>query len=60
TVDWVNSNFNKKNTPTLPFSGWSRDESKRLIMHCGNVDNARVNYSFPRALNETLLSLIQI
>ncbi|MGS6212450.1 hypothetical protein ACVGWY_10080, partial [Enterobacter intestinihominis] len=31
TVDWVNSNFNKKNTATLGFSGWSRDESTGLI-----------------------------
>lgn len=57
TVDWVNSNFNKKNTATLGFSGWSRDESTGLIMQWGNVDNARGTYSFPRAFNGTCFAV---
>ena len=57
TVDWVNSNFNKKNTATLGFSGWSRDESTGLIMQWGNVDNARGTYSFPRAFNDTCFAV---
>ncbi|MGR6213691.1 gp53-like domain-containing protein [Enterobacter hormaechei] len=57
TVDWVNSNFNKKNTATLGFSGWSRDESTGLIMQWGNVDNAKGTYSFPRAFNDTCFAV---
>lgn len=57
TVDWVNSNFNKKNTATLGFSGWSRDESTGLIMQWGNVDNARGTYTFPRAFNQTCFAV---
>ncbi|HEG2142421.1 gp53-like domain-containing protein [Enterobacter hormaechei] len=57
TVDWVNSNFNKKSTATLGFSGWSRDESTGLIMQWGNVDNARGTYSFPRAFNDTCFAV---
>ena len=57
TVDWVNSSFNKKNTATLGFSGWSRDESTGLIMQWGNVDNARGTYSFPRAFNDTCFAV---
>ncbi|HGG8938508.1 TPA: hypothetical protein ACJJ08_004415, partial [Enterobacter hormaechei subsp. xiangfangensis] len=57
TVDWVNSNFNKKSTATLGFSGWSRDESTGLIMQWGNVDNARGTYTFPRAFNQTCFAV---
>ena len=52
TVDWVNSNFNKKNSAQMGFSGWSRDESTGLLMQWGNVDNARGTYSFPRAFSD--------
>lgn len=50
--DYLYNTYNKKNTATLGFSGWSRDESTGLIMQWGNVDNARGTYSFPRAFND--------
>ncbi|WP_350366155.1 gp53-like domain-containing protein [Enterobacter hormaechei] len=50
--DYLKNTYNKKNTATLGFSGWSRDESTGLIMQWGNVDNARGTYSFPRAFND--------
>ncbi|EKE1131758.1 hypothetical protein OTE41_001434 [Salmonella enterica] len=49
---YLDNRFNRKNTATLGFSGWSRDESTGLIMQWGNVDNARGTYSFPRAFND--------
>ena len=57
TVDWVNSNFNKKNSAQMGFSGWSRDESTGLLMQWGNVDNARGTYSFPRAFSDTCFAV---
>lgn len=50
--DYLKNTYNKKNTATLGFTGWSRDESTGLIMQWGNVDNARGTYSFPRAFND--------
>lgn len=57
TADWVNSNFNKKNSAQMGFSGWSRDESTGLLMQWGNVDNARGTYSFPRAFSDTCFAV---
>ncbi|EPX8870018.1 gp53-like domain-containing protein [Salmonella enterica subsp. enterica serovar Montevideo] len=55
--DYLNNTYNKKNTATLGFSGWSRDESTGLIMQWGNVDNARGTYTFPRAFNQTCFAV---
>ncbi|MCX8288288.1 phage tail protein [Enterobacter pseudoroggenkampii] len=57
TTDWVNNSFNKKNTATMGFSGWSRDESTGLIMQWGNVDKANGTYSFPRAFIDTCFAV---
>ncbi|QXR25599.1 hypothetical protein EGK69_007730 [Citrobacter freundii] len=54
---YLDNRFNRKNTATLVFSGWSRDESTGLIMQWGNVDNARGTYSFPRAFNDTCFAV---
>ncbi|EAM8602230.1 hypothetical protein AKM92_05015 [Salmonella enterica] len=55
--DYLNNTYNKKNTATLGFSGWSRDESTGLIMQWGNVDNANGTYSFPRAFSDTCFAV---
>ncbi|HEG2127398.1 TPA: hypothetical protein SCS46_002856 [Enterobacter bugandensis] len=55
--DYLYNTYNKKNTATLGFSGWSRDESTGLIMQWGNVDNARGTYTFPRAFNQTCFAV---
>ncbi|EBQ1198153.1 hypothetical protein AZD84_05675 [Salmonella enterica] len=55
--NYLDNRFNRKNTATLGFSGWSRDESTGLIMQWGNVDNARGTYSFPRAFNDTCFAV---
>ncbi|EGO7646157.1 hypothetical protein FQJ16_13825 [Escherichia coli] len=54
---YLDNRFNRKNTATLGFSGWSRDESTGLIMQWGNVDNARGTYSFPRAFSDTCFAV---
>ena len=54
---YLDNRFNRKNTATLGFSGWSRDESTGLIMQWGNVDNARGTYSFPRAFGDTCFAV---
>ncbi|HHS3110034.1 TPA: phage tail protein [Salmonella enterica subsp. enterica serovar Infantis] len=55
--DYLNNTYNKKNTATLGFSGWSRDESTGLIMQWGNVNNANGTYSFPRAFSDTCFAV---
>lgn len=55
--NYLDNRFNRKNTATLGFSGWSRDESTGLIMQWGNVDNARGTYSFPRAFSDTCFAV---
>lgn len=55
--DYLNNTYNKKNTATLGFSGWSRDESTGLIMQWGNVSNANGTYSFPRAFSDTCFAV---
>ncbi|AVJ80780.1 gp53-like domain-containing protein [Enterobacter hormaechei] len=54
---YLDNRFNRKNTATLGFSGWSRDESTGLIMQWGNVDNANGTYSFPRAFIDTCFAV---
>ncbi|ECU9514679.1 hypothetical protein BLK80_004193 [Salmonella enterica subsp. enterica serovar Mbandaka] len=54
---YLDNRFNRKNTATLGFSGWSRDESTGLIMQWGNVDNANGTYSFPRAFSDTCFAV---
>lgn len=55
--DYIYNTYNKKNTATLGFSGWSRDESTGLIMQWGNVDKANGTYSFPRAFIDTCFAV---
>ncbi len=55
--NYLDNRFNRKNTATLGFSGWSRDESTGLIMQWGNVDNANGTYSFPRAFSDTCFAV---
>ncbi|MGS2728163.1 phage tail-collar fiber domain-containing protein [Enterobacter sp. CFEC93] len=55
--DYLNNTYNKKNTATLGFSGWSRDESTGLIMQWGNIDKANGTYSFPRAFIDTCFAV---
>lgn len=55
--DYLNNTYNKKNTATLGFSGWSRDESTGLIMQWGNVNKANGTYSFPRAFSDTCFAV---
>ncbi|WP_407223889.1 gp53-like domain-containing protein [Enterobacter roggenkampii] len=55
--DYLNNTYNKKNTATLGFSGWSRNESTGLIMQWGNVDKANGTYSFPRAFIDTCFAV---
>ena len=55
--DYLKNTYNKKNTATLGFSGWSRDESTGLIMQWGNVDKANGTYSFPRAFIDTCFAV---
>ena len=55
--DYLYNTYNKKNTATLGFSGWSRDESTGLIMQWGNVDKANGTYSFPRAFIDTCFAV---
>lgn len=47
--DWINNNFNRKNTAGLGGFGWVRDESTGLIMQWGTLGNSNGTYNFPRA-----------
>lgn len=47
--DWINNNFNRKNTAGLGDFGWVRDESTGFIMQWGTLGGSNGTYNFPRA-----------
>ncbi|EBF7356369.1 phage tail protein [Salmonella enterica subsp. enterica serovar Edinburgh] len=47
--DWINNNFNRKNTAGLGSFGWVRDESTGFIMQWGTLGGSNGTYNFPRA-----------
>ncbi|ECX7406012.1 hypothetical protein CF236_27055 [Salmonella enterica] len=47
--DWINNNFNRKNTAGLGDFGWVRDESTGFIMQWGTLSGSNGTYNFPRA-----------
>lgn len=47
--DWINNNFNRKNTAGLGSFGWVRDESTGFIMQWGTLSGSNGTYNFPRA-----------
>lgn len=47
--DWINNNFNRKNTASLSDYGWVRDESTGFIMQWGTLSGSNGTYNFPRA-----------
>ncbi|EMF4524924.1 phage tail protein [Salmonella enterica] len=46
--DWINNNFNRKNTASLGDYGWVRDESTGFIMQWGTLSGSNGTYNFPR------------
>lgn len=47
--DWINNNFNRKNTASLQDWGWVRDESTGFMMQWGTLGSSNGTYNFPRA-----------
>ncbi|ELJ4794541.1 phage tail protein [Salmonella enterica] len=47
--DFLNNNFNRKNTASLQDWGWVRDESTGFIMQWGTLGSSNGTYNFPRA-----------
>lgn len=47
--DFLNNNYNRKNTASLGDYGWVRDESTGFIMQWGTLDVSNGTYNFPRA-----------
>ncbi|EHY6446148.1 hypothetical protein K4L57_003965 [Salmonella enterica subsp. enterica serovar Enteritidis] len=46
--DWINNNYNRKNTASLGDYGWVRDESTGFIMQWGTLGSSNGTYNFPR------------
>ncbi|EAR7196911.1 phage tail protein [Salmonella enterica] len=47
--DFLNNNYNRKNTASLGDYGWVRDESTGFIMQWGTLSVSNGTYNFPRA-----------
>ncbi|HBJ6636647.1 TPA: phage tail protein, partial [Salmonella enterica subsp. diarizonae serovar 61:l,v(z13):1,5,7] len=47
--NFLNNNYNRKNTAGLGSFGWVRDESTGLIMQWGTLGNSNGTHNFPRA-----------
>ncbi|ECV1145173.1 hypothetical protein ELD99_12360 [Salmonella enterica subsp. enterica] len=47
--DFLNNNYNRKNTAGLGGFGWVRDESTGFIMQWGTLSGSNGTYNFPRA-----------
>ncbi|EFQ9239865.1 hypothetical protein H0J56_003865 [Salmonella enterica] len=47
--DFLNNNYNRKNTAGLGGVGWVRDESTGFIMQWGTLSGSNGTYNFPRA-----------
>ncbi|EBN1942806.1 phage tail protein [Salmonella enterica] len=47
--DFLNNNYNRKNTASLGSFGWVRDESTGFIMQWGTLGGSNGTYNFPRA-----------
>lgn len=47
--DFLNNNYNRKNTASLGDYGWVRDESTGFIMQWGTLGVSNGTYNFPRA-----------
>lgn len=47
--DFLNNNYNRKNTASLGDYGWVRDESTGFIMQWGTIGSSNGTYNFPRA-----------
>ncbi|EDW0701184.1 phage tail protein [Salmonella enterica subsp. enterica] len=47
--DFLNNNYNRKNTASLGGYGWVRDESTSFIMQWGTLGASNGTYNFPRA-----------
>ncbi|EBX1373390.1 hypothetical protein DQ824_18715, partial [Salmonella enterica subsp. enterica serovar Newport] len=47
--DFLNNNFNRKNTASLQDWGWVRDESTGFMMQWGTLGSSNGTYNFPRA-----------
>ncbi|WP_394355428.1 tail fiber protein [Salmonella enterica] len=47
--DFLNNNYNRKNTAGLGSFGWVRDESTGFIMQWGTLGGSNGTYNFPRA-----------
>ncbi|HGB2714450.1 TPA: hypothetical protein ACIUMY_004837 [Salmonella enterica subsp. enterica serovar Thompson] len=46
--DFLNNNYNRKNTASLGDYGWVRDESTGFIMQWGALGSSNGTYNFPR------------
>lgn len=46
--DFLNNNYNRKNTASLGDYGWVRDESTGFIMQWGTLGSTNGTYNFPR------------
>lgn len=46
--DFLNNNYNRKNTASLGDYGWVRDESTGFIMQWGTIGSSNGTYNFPR------------
>ncbi|EBV1161700.1 hypothetical protein DNV86_14285 [Salmonella enterica subsp. enterica serovar Richmond] len=46
--DFLNNNYNRKNTASLGDYGWVRDESTGFIMQWGTLGSSNGTYNFPR------------
>ncbi|EJC0365136.1 hypothetical protein MXZ42_005177, partial [Salmonella enterica] len=55
--DFLNNNYNRKNTASLGGYGWVRDESTGFIMQWGTLNSSNGTYNFPRAFPVACLAV---
>lgn len=55
--DFLNNNYNRKNTAGLGSFGWVRDESTGFIMQWGTLSGSNGTYNFPRAFPVTCFAV---
>ncbi|EJA5987984.1 hypothetical protein OD507_004225 [Salmonella enterica] len=55
--DFLNNNYNRKNTASLGDYGWVRDESTGFIMQWGTLNSSNGTYNFPRTFPVACLAV---
>ncbi|ECO8649481.1 hypothetical protein FXR45_16595 [Salmonella enterica] len=55
--DFLNNNYNRKNTASLGDYGWVRDESSGFIMQWGTLGSSNGTYNFPREFSTSCFAV---